>query len=295
MKKTVALLDVDHTLKFGNETNLKLLAALKEKGIKDIYLFTDMTYSESALSDREKLKKELTDAGFTVHGVITPQDLTQGLPMHEAKQIFNQPGLKLFGEGFKQYIEANKNELPVAHGFMQEVAYAKHAASCIPGKAYEDACKADKAYKDACNSDTAFNNDLYIQSAIAKAIADYQAQQLGYPHTKGLLYDLFLRHNKEFTSVVVADDNTDVAKAIREFKPVEASTPVLPSVMIHVKSEHMTQANYEFQLDKMPKSPPIPKRKDSPNSAKTSDFRTELAEMRSSIEPQSPKIGSHRN
>ena len=48
MPKPVALLDVDHTLLFGDSNlNMNLLSSLKKRNIKDIYLLTDMTIGSS--------------------------------------------------------------------------------------------------------------------------------------------------------------------------------------------------------------------------------------------------------
>ncbi|MBX9586076.1 MAG: hypothetical protein K2X50_02350 [Gammaproteobacteria bacterium] len=93
--RPAALLDMDHTLAYTayvkndkgeNETdetgeikteikyNIDLLNKLKANGIRDVYLFTDMTLSKSSLEDRLKAIKFLEEMGFTVHGVITPLD-----------------------------------------------------------------------------------------------------------------------------------------------------------------------------------------------------------------------------
>ena len=78
-KRPVALLDVDHTLANTdrdrqNIINKTLLEALKLKGIKDVYLFTDMVFTAGAIEERLELIKYLEQDGFTVHGCITPLD-----------------------------------------------------------------------------------------------------------------------------------------------------------------------------------------------------------------------------
>lgn len=94
-KRPIALLDMDHTLvytayltnekgeRLTDETgelqtktvyNIELLNKLKANGIRDAYLFTDMTISKNRLEDRLQLIKFLEEQGFTVHGVITPLD-----------------------------------------------------------------------------------------------------------------------------------------------------------------------------------------------------------------------------
>lgn len=80
--KIFAFLDVDQTLLYNdNDINQPLLDKLKEKGITNIYLFTNMGMSdilhigvEGAPLSRYRLIEYLTFQGFTVHGVITPAD-----------------------------------------------------------------------------------------------------------------------------------------------------------------------------------------------------------------------------
>ncbi len=91
-KCPVALVDIDHTLVYSvkggkAKLNKKLLQALEAKGIKDLYLFTDMMISAASLEDRLNLINKLTKRGFVVHGVITPLDYFWGFDQEILKQL----------------------------------------------------------------------------------------------------------------------------------------------------------------------------------------------------------------
>lgn len=80
--KSFAFLDVDQTLLYDNsDINLTLLDALKNQGITDIFLFTNMDMKEIGRIGRElapmsryELINILQKNGFKIHGVITPAD-----------------------------------------------------------------------------------------------------------------------------------------------------------------------------------------------------------------------------
>jgi len=91
--RPVALMDADHTLVYtisadknykganakeegiGEDVyHLDLLNALKAKGVRDLYLFTDMIFTQRTVSDRIKMIQFLKSQGFNVLGVITPND-----------------------------------------------------------------------------------------------------------------------------------------------------------------------------------------------------------------------------
>ena len=82
MTKKIALLDVDQTLLYNQrDMNDALIEALREEGITDIYLFTNMELSdvrcygrEGAPFSRMEVIDYLRAAGVAVKGVITPAD-----------------------------------------------------------------------------------------------------------------------------------------------------------------------------------------------------------------------------
>lgn len=79
--KHFVFLDVDNTLLYNsNDLNQELLNSLRNQGITDIYLFTNMDLSDLRLVGmdaglaRYEIIQWIKDEGFTVHGVITPAD-----------------------------------------------------------------------------------------------------------------------------------------------------------------------------------------------------------------------------
>lgn len=122
MGKSLALLDVDHTLLFDDRLNMNLLDSLKERDIKDLYLFTDMTLKQSDMKDRKELIEKLEALGFNVLGVITPLDLVwDKVPAEEAEEfrafVCKKGPKKLCGNDFNifKYRRGNKQLLFCIH------------------------------------------------------------------------------------------------------------------------------------------------------------------------------------
>jgi hypothetical protein len=80
--KHFAFLDVDQTLLYNyTDLNQELLNSLRNQGVNDIYLFTNMDLTDLRVVGRDKdivtrheIIQWIKDQGFTVHGVITPAD-----------------------------------------------------------------------------------------------------------------------------------------------------------------------------------------------------------------------------
>lgn len=105
MPKIYALLDVDHTLigdikKGGankqhddenqlenNHLNMNLINALIKNNIKDVYLFTDMTFKKTSIAERSQLITYLQNHGIIVHGVLTTPDLFWGTDHEELLKL----------------------------------------------------------------------------------------------------------------------------------------------------------------------------------------------------------------
>ncbi|MDI9819176.1 MULTISPECIES: hypothetical protein [unclassified Legionella] len=123
MPVTVALLDVDYTLSFPSETdddeydiNTNLLDSLKKYNINDIYLFTDMRLMDCWMTHRNQLVNYLESQGFTVHGVITPNDLLWNpLPETGAPPFPDDFSQQKPGRGFRE-----ANEEILKHGKLTE-------------------------------------------------------------------------------------------------------------------------------------------------------------------------------
>jgi hypothetical protein len=278
MPRPVALLDVDHTLLFHdnaedpmrqdpNETlkkalNITLTNELKkdlkkkkQEGIKDLYLLTDMTFNPAGVADRLRLIKLLEAEHFTVHGVITPADLVwEQLPDDQAlsfdKRINGGDGLppdyreKLSGEPFNTYIDSIEiTAIPILKD--PKLYSPEHNT---PGASFE-------AAKEAYNADPTANqlpDNIAKKSFVAKALADNHTatrHKPAYSHTKALLVDLFLRKKPEWvSSIVVADDNPDVIKCLKEYK--ENTKTAVPITTIHVTSKDTKAEVYRDILNK---------------------------------------------
>lgn len=98
-KRRVALCDVDNTLLKGQaDFNTGLLQSLKKAGIKDIFLFTNMSLAgvtekiaDSRTMSRPELVNELKFQGFKVHAVITPADLAYNKGLGKAYEDIYLP------------------------------------------------------------------------------------------------------------------------------------------------------------------------------------------------------------
>lgn len=243
----VTLLDVDNTLIFGidtNELNFALLNSLMNQGITDLFLFTDMTFSNHSIQEREEIIATLTRLGFTVHGVLTPCDVTWDfLPDAEAQQLnqFVVDGSysgKLFGSEFEAFIRASERQLPTV------VAEAlSYHPDRTPGKAYKEAAQYHRENEGRL-SETLRNRSLY-----SKALSDNLLTRTNYTHTKGLMLDLFLRNRPSWvSSIVVADDNKKVIETITNFQPVEETTVVPVITIIPVTSAQLDEEYFDNKL-----------------------------------------------
>lgn len=246
MGRSVALLDVDHTLLFDDRLNTKLLDSLKEKGVNDLFLFTDMMLKKSGIEDREKLIANLKARGFKVHGVITPLDLVwDKIPAEKAAPfrdyVFKHGPQRLFGNDFDSFL--NSDELRHEYSFAPDsLNRSMSDVSC--GIAYKEGIDAYAQLKDGHAS---IPNSIAERSEVAKILGDHIAHQAGYEHTKGLLLDAFLQNKPEWVSnIIIADDNQHVITSIAQYK--EKHQPKLPISAIHVTNENLEKTAYQNKI-----------------------------------------------
>jgi hypothetical protein len=259
-QQSVALLDVDHTLLFGNDDDLNevLLHSLLERGVNRVYLFTDMTFNFHAIEERNRLVKTLEHMGFAVQGVITPNDLTwasvdvrEVMKLHQMCFVDNSYSGKLYGDNFEQFITANRTVLSSI--FAAITSYSPHA------------CKLGEAFNEASLTLHAKGNltdELKCRSVFAKVFTDHLSERLGYRHNKSLLLDTFVRQKPDWvSSIVLFDDNLDVIEDVKAFRPVavggtvgSVSTSTLteitvpPVTIVPVTSASLTAEYYEALL-----------------------------------------------
>lgn len=254
--RPVALLDVDHTLVFGIfgggeaavKLNLSLLAHLTKANILDVFLFTDMTFSSSAVAERRELTAMLEARGFKVHGVITPCDVVwNGTTEKEASllhKLCTEDGVyrgKFYGEEFEKFVLSRSEELPALA--LAVTSYAPQANK--PGQGFSEVAKqAQEADQGGVS------RGATVRSMIAKAIADHLSVKLGYAHCKGLMLDLFLQQLPAWVnSIVVCDDHEKVNECVNGFRPVDPATQVPVLTMIRVEAIDMDPASYTCCLE----------------------------------------------
>ena len=248
--RSVVLLDVDHTLLFGNMggsyadmgINTALLTALLQRGHMDVYLFTDMTFSMPSVEERQALVHLLKERfGFRVHGVITPCDVAwQSFPSLEALQLHQMcstDGLykgKFHGAEFEAFLFGQSAIIP---GLATAVGtYSPETNS--PGAGFAEVLQEIVLHKQ-------LSVESSCKSMFAKAIADHLSEKHGYAHTKGLMLDLFLHHAPPWVnSIVVCDDNRHVDECMRRFRRVNQTSAMLPLKMILVKGRDVDVQTY---------------------------------------------------
>jgi len=219
---TVAFLDVDHTLLFDSpdSLNLTLLNALLDNGITRVFLFTDMTFSQHAIEERNGLMKQLEELGFSVHGAITPNDVTWAMmdvsevrKLHEMCFQDRSYTGKLYGSDFESFIQGRVDVLPN----LSNAIGTYQPLSSPPGEAYSDACL-------ELHANSSISDETKMKSIFAKVFADHLSEKHGFKHNKGLLLDHFLHHKPDWIDgIIVFDDNANVIADLTNFKRVDLS------------------------------------------------------------------------
>lgn len=226
----VGLLDVDHTLLFsagcdpsepGSFNNI-LVHCLLQYGVRDIYLFTDMTFSTHSVQERLTLVRMLQLRGFTVHGVITPCDLVWSACdskeialLHAMCTDISQYKGKFYGKQFEEFVLSCSTDLPQ----LSRAVTSYFPLTNQPGVAFGETAELKTSGGNLEIPDNVqLSHAQKLRSVWAKAVPDHIADKLGYIHTKGLMLDHFLRHcihkQNKFSSIIVCDDNKAVNKCI---------------------------------------------------------------------------------
>lgn len=226
MARTVALLDVDDTLYFNyhplpldeKRINLDLLKSLKERGITDLYLFTDMVMEEKAIAHRQALIRFLITQGFVVHGVITSNDL-------------------LWSNCFRYKDAAIRHQYPLV--------YVRNSFKVNqPGVAFRNAVN-ELTNWHYLSSDTK-RKSLWI----ARALIPYFLKKMDQTNPKGFMLELFLHAMPGWVDgIVIIDDRTSVLESVRAYiKKAHSLRFALPKIdIIHV-SQQNRGCYYQQQL-----------------------------------------------
>lgn len=254
MSKPVALLDVDHTLMVNSKDrnasdsvlNTPLLDALQSHGINDVYLFTDMIFRGTDIEDRENLITALKSRGFTVHGVLSPNDLSwNGVDGSEALAL-DKIGYRgqLSGETFSAVVAEQHQTLGITP-FYQATSSFDHAVP--PGESYQ-------AAQTQFSTQGQIDADTLDKSCMAKVAADEHARRVDYVHTKGLMLQWFLQHNPDVQSIVIADDNQDVIRACQDCIQ-RRDDPNVRLTLIHVPDTKPLDEDYNKSFRDNPEFP----------------------------------------
>ncbi len=217
--KHVALLDVDHTAGFfdgdGNiHVNKVLVKALKEKDIKDIYLFTDMILKKSDLESRPKLIKALEAEGFNVLGVITPNDYCWNRGHRKLLKSFSEEFFAFSKESGID-LRYNKN-LDKVSAFFEQEKYEKYKVfldlnpSELPdlGLAFQETYAETKYDKEG--SVETFPETVEEDSQNIKLLTDVVTVVKGLPRGKSLMFEqFFAKCPSSVESVIFFDDKKE--------------------------------------------------------------------------------------
>lgn len=247
---TVALLDVDDTLIIRDHgadpvaddveqiktklrapgvLNLDLIKALKAARIKDVYLFTDMTFNKNSLQERLALAEVLKEDGFIVHGTITPADCAWHLPQKPLQALAESKDVGLLKQ-IDRLREAGKNE--EAQKLLSELQQNLDYQAVIKNPELKGTAKPGRAFAEAV--EVINNKELLHTCALrgmyAKSFADRESLLHGMSHVKGKMLQCLVNHNQHgFKKFVVCDDRLDVLESIKQandtfHEPVDAVT-----------------------------------------------------------------------
>ncbi|MDX1836034.1 hypothetical protein DIZ81_13260 [Legionella taurinensis] len=262
MTRPVALLDVDDTVLIEQELNTALLESLKNNGVKDIYLFTDMTFKTSSIEERLKLKERLEGQGFRVHGFITPLDLTwTNLDSKETREIEGQQAndfmttlsspkfatKKLSGDDFDSILA--DDEIRKKFSSYKD-SLERPLDQMTMGGAFEEAktvYESDIQEGRQAGSGFHLSHNMNFRGDVAKLLGDQRALHSGYSHSKGLMLEAFMMNKPGWvSSIIIADDHPKVIESCEKYK--SEKNPAVPITTIHVDKKNMDAKQYDDEI-----------------------------------------------
>lgn len=244
-KRSIALLDVDHTLRYEDEKhqqciNQPLLNALKKQNIFNIYFFTDMTFKNTGMPSRKQLVIDLQAQGFTVHGVITPCDY---LWKHKELLTEFDNDEHLYRQKIK-WDYKNDSELELIKKAKQFFCEHKKYEPLLQlngrslpklGIAYDDVAQQDQVSK-----------DIEVYSRTVKSAAELVGVAKELPIGKTLFFEHFFEKKPQWINdAILFDDKyeniTSCQYAVLHYKPE-----------IHVSAYHVRDAFHSSLARKSP-------------------------------------------
>jgi hypothetical protein len=213
-QRPLGLMDADHTLADTDADgqvviNRKLLSALKAKGIKDLYLFTDMMLLPYQIKDRLYLIEELEREGFRVLGVITPIDFfwTSDPTMLKVLEKFDE-AIRMAKISFKKNATNNLDKLPGVLAKFPEITDCMNSDPNV-GHAFKEGAE---AYLRGGSIDQLIERSIHCKNAI-----DVISYLRKFETCKGIMCQQLLTHLQEWVSACfVFEDNEDHRRAVKQ-------------------------------------------------------------------------------
>jgi hypothetical protein len=204
-KRILALLDVDNTLIFGSEPNIRyndnLIDTLLENGVKDVYLFSSMSLKKDTVKERVALIEYLEKKGITVHGAICASDL-----------IWNKDKA-LLTEFYQTAINTKNDDELIKLLLDQKFASLNHFDDAKPGQAFATSSK---------NIDELTREDAYLYQNASSAIRRFLNQNETSQYAKDIaeteksyFYQMMVENMPDWASnVIFVDDAAVNIKAV---------------------------------------------------------------------------------
>lgn len=262
-KRPVALLDVDYTLLVNGKINERLLMNLDKKGIKDIYLLTDMNYCLTKLIERIDLIAQLSARGFRIHGVITPADLmlrhvskedVEGMREYAFGKI-NPAMLEKIKPFYEEDLQGPRDEKKLGSAFRyceetfgNAIKTAAHSYKKHPKSPQDDTDIRIGHITEALNRRELLPEiDEFDQKG--KVIVNAWIEQIqlhkGYDHPKGCLLKLFMAHKPNWVGdIIVFDDRLEVCSTVQQIAD-DLSKDAAP----HMKAIHIRPCDVVLDED----------------------------------------------
>ncbi|VEG90928.1 hypothetical protein [Legionella spiritensis] len=215
--------------KLADMLNFSLLDYLTQKKIRHVSLFTDMTFKDEDIQERQALVLLLEVLDFIVHDVITPNDLFWNMTA-ESKQ--DQPSDM---DIFKSFKGKQRHEVSEENPFLQKIAAKypqahKAIMETEPGFYQNKNNLPGCAFKAVDKPLPETKNTFLIQSQLTKTLAEILTNSKGYTHSKAIMLEHMLANLGRFKNILVVDDNPEVISNVQIIKQKRA----------HNKSDHIT-------------------------------------------------------
>ncbi len=252
----VALLDVDETLIFADYNNSnrsvvndELLNRLKQAGVTNIYLFTDMTFKPTNLQDREWLITKLKARGFTISGVVCPADVVWNLEKETLSKIEESINTAFSDKNMRHMSDKDRHQAnkPIFTDTIEQTILSA-ASNYTMGSAYQEAAAefhttiSDNAdLSNPCllenHTPTESLQAMRTKSEQCKHIADaYADAQFVGCGVKGMMYRVLTSHlaNDGVKEIFFADDKETELNSAKKIHTEQFAESGLRLTNIHI-------------------------------------------------------------